>query len=102
VVVDLAAGDRRHLRVEKRDERTHDAALRLPALAEHDHVVSRDDCVGELRQHGVVVADDAGEERFARAKPHEQVAAHLLLHRLANVAAGAKLCDGGRQVAGHP
>ena len=101
VVVDLAARDDRHALVEQRDQRAHHPALRLPALAEHDHVVPRDDRVGELRQHRLLVADDARQERLAGAQPRQEVAAHLVLHRLALMSGGAELGDGSRFGGGH-
>ena len=65
VVVDLAARDDGHLLVEQADERAHDPALGLAALPEKDHVMAGDDGVGQLRQDGLVVADDAGQQRFS-------------------------------------
>src|SRR5205807_3408640 len=88
VVVDLASCDHRHLLVEQADQGSHDPALRLAALPQHDHVVARDDRVGQLRQYGLVVADDPGEQWFAGAQAGQQVAAHLLLDRLPLVPAG--------------
>ena len=67
VVVDLAAGDDRHPLVEQADERADDARLRLAALAEEDHVVAGEQRVRELREDGVVVTDDAVDERLARS-----------------------------------
>jgi hypothetical protein len=61
VVVDLASGDRGNLFIEQADQRAHDPALGLTALAKKDDVVAGDDCVGKLRQDGLVVADDALE-----------------------------------------
>ena len=51
--------------VEQRRQRAEDARLRLAAQAEQDEVVPREDRVDELRDHGVVVADDAGKQRLA-------------------------------------
>ena len=65
VVVDLAARDDGHLGVEECRESAEDAALRLPAQAEQDHVVAGQDGVRDLRDDGVFVAEDAGEERLA-------------------------------------
>src|SRR5712692_6412150 len=93
VVVDLAACNRRHERIEEADERAHDAALRLAALAEHDHVVSRDHRIRELRQHGLVIADNSGEERFAAAKSRQQIAAHLLFDVFTHMAGGPKFAN---------
>ncbi len=93
VVVDLAARDRGNLRIEEVDERAHDAALRLSSLTEHDHVVAGDDRIRQLRQHRLVIADDAGEERLSGAQSRQQVAAHLLLDVFAYMAGRAKLAD---------
>ncbi len=94
VVVDLAARDHRDLLIEEGDERAHDAALRLASLTEQDHIVAGDHRVRELRKHRLVITDDAGEKRLATAQSRQQVAAHLLLDVLADVARRAKLADG--------
>src|SRR5260370_29638646 len=94
VVVDLASGDAGHVRVEQGDERTHDAALRLAALAEQDDVVTRDHGVGQLRQHRVVVTHDPVEQRLAAAKAGQEITAHFLLDGFALVPARANLTDG--------
>ncbi|MFN8093447.1 MAG: hypothetical protein U0599_14735 [Vicinamibacteria bacterium] len=78
VVVDLAPGHDRDRLVEERREGPEDAALRLAAQAEEDHVVPRENRVRDLRDDGVLVAEDAGEERFLRLEPAHEVAAHLL------------------------
>ena len=74
VVVDLAAGDDRHPLVEQLGERADHAGLRLAALAEEDHVVAGDERVLELRQHGVLVADHAVDERPALGDARDRVA----------------------------
>ena len=63
------------------DERAQDARLRLPAQAEQNEVVPRQQRVDDLRHHRVFVADDAGEQRAALTEAVEQVLAHLVLHR---------------------
>ena len=65
VVVDLAARDDRHPLVEQVGERADHAGLRLAALAEEDDVVAGEQRVLELREHGVLVADHAVDERLA-------------------------------------
>ena len=65
------------------DERAQDAALRLAAQAEQDEVVPRQHRVDELRNDGVVVADDAGKQRLAAAELRNEVVAHFVLHRSA-------------------
>ena len=63
--------------------------------------MARDHRVGQLRQHRVVVADDALEQRLSGAKSGEQVAAHFLLDRFVLVPARAKLANGLRPAWGH-
>ena len=79
VVVQLRAGHVRQPRVEQADQPARDAALRLAPLAEQDDVLSGQDRVLELRQDGVVVAEDAGKERLPLADALQQVGAQLLL-----------------------
>ena len=76
------------------DERADDARLRLAALAEEDHVVAGEQRVRELRQHGVFVADDAVDERFARRQLAHRVRADLFLDWPRRPAAGAKVSEG--------
>ena len=83
-----------HLLVEQVDQAARDARLRLAALAEQDDVLAGEDRVLELRDDGLLVADDAGEHLFAVAHLAHQVAAHLLLDGEHVVAALAKLADG--------
>ena len=94
VVVDLAPGDDRHPLVEQRGERTDHAGLRLAALAEEDHVVAGDERVLELREHGVLVADDAVDQRAPGGDPRQGVRPHLFLDRPGHPAAGLELAEG--------
>ena len=71
------------------DERAQDARLRLTAQAEQDEVVPREQRVDDLRHDGLVVADDAREDRAALREAGEQICAHLVLH-------GAGASDGQR------
>jgi hypothetical protein len=43
--------------------------------------VPRQHRIHDLRDDGVVEADDAGEERAAGAKPGDEVFAHFIAHR---------------------
>ena len=96
IVVDLAARHDRDLIVEQRDERAKQARLRLPAQAEQDEVVLRQQRVHELRHDGVVVADDAREERLAGAELADQVLAHFLVHVAARHARRRRWRDADR------
>jgi hypothetical protein len=95
VVVDLAAGDGGRLRVQELDETARDPRLRLAALAQEDEVVAGEDGVLHLRDHRLLVADDAGEEGLPVTQAVDQVLAELLLHRADAVPARAELADGG-------
>ena len=79
IVIDLATCDDRHPLVEQPGERTDHARLGLTALAEEDHVVTRQQRVLELRHHRVFVAGYSFEERFAGRDLLDGVLAHLLL-----------------------
>ena len=95
IVVDLAAGDCGHLLVQQIDQAARDARLGLAALAEEHDVLPGEDGVLDLRDDGLFIADDAGEDVFARAHLANQVLAHLLLDGEHPVAALAELADGG-------
>ena len=94
IVVNLAAGHDRDLLVEQIDEAAEDPALRLAAQAEQDEVVARQDRVDELRDDGVVVADDAGKQRLARLQLANEVVADFLFDR---ARAGAGLSAAARR-----
>ena len=81
VVEDLRAGDDRHPLVEEPHQEARHARLGLAALAQEDDVLPREDGVFDLRQNGVLVADDAGEELRAGLEPLDEVVAELLLDR---------------------
>src|SRR5580698_4177480 len=65
--------------IEQRGERAQDAALGLPAKSEQDEVLPGENCVDDLRDDGVLVADDAGEDGLARLEPLDQIFAELVL-----------------------
>jgi hypothetical protein len=81
VVVDLGSGDHRQPLVEQRGEAADHARLGLAALTEEDHVVAGEECVLELREDGVLVAEHTGEEHLAGGHLGDGVPAELLLHR---------------------
>src|SRR5207248_4554978 len=65
--------------------------------AEQDEVVLRKDRVLELRDHGLLVADDAGEQLLALLDAGDQVLAELFLDGAGPVASGDKLASGAGQ-----
>src|SRR5712664_1942819 len=73
VVVHFAPRENRNLFVEQRDELAQDAALRLPAQAQQDEVVARQDGVHELRDDGLLVAHDTREQRRAVLEQADQI-----------------------------
>ena len=66
-----------------------DARLGLAALAEEHDVVAGEQRVGELRDNGVVVADDTFDERFAGSECAHRVGADLFLDRSRDPTTGA-------------
>jgi hypothetical protein len=67
IVVHFRTRDYRQALVEEIGQLSNDTALRLAAQAEQDDVVTRQDRVDELRNDGVVVTNDAGEQFLAGA-----------------------------------
>ena len=82
--------------VEQLDELADQPRLRLPALAQDDHVVSGEDRAFQTRQHGVVVADDPGDERLVRAQSRDEVLTELVLDGLVAPAGSDELSEGLR------
>ena len=77
--------------VEQRPERAQNTALRLPAQSEQDEVVTRQNRVHQLGNHRVVVADDAGEQRFACRQLFDEIVADLVFHRAPRKRIGGRL-----------
>ncbi len=85
--------------VEQVHQAARDACLGLAALAEQDDILPGEDGVLNLRDDGLLIADDAGEYLFASAHLPHQVLAHLVLDGKHAVATIAELPDGGCFVA---
>ena len=73
IIVDLAAGHHGYPFVEQRDEGSQQAGLRLASQAQQDEVVLREQGVDELRNDGIVVADDPLEQRRIAPQSPDQV-----------------------------
>ena len=73
MVVDLAARDGRAPLVEQPDQGADQPGLTLPALAEQDDVVPRDQGALEVGQYGLAESDDAGERILAGSHHGQQV-----------------------------
>ena len=91
VIVDLAPLDSRRPVVEQPGQRPDESGLALAALAEQDHVVTRDDRALQVRQHGLAEADDAGKRVPTGAHRLEEVVPQLLLDGAKLVPAGPEL-----------
>jgi hypothetical protein len=79
VVVDLAAGDDRNVLVEQAGDPAQDPALGLSPQSEQNEIVPREDGVDNLRDHRVVVPDDARKHGLPGAELPDQVASDLVL-----------------------
>src|ERR1700683_4990150 len=80
IMVDLAARDVRHLRIEQCGEGAEDAAFRLSAQAEQDEIMARENGIDDLRYDSVVVANDAGKYGATFAQPGHKVFAELVFN----------------------
>ena len=78
--MNLAASDVRRVRVEQRSESSKDAALGLATQSKKNEIVTRENCVHDLRNDRVVVTDDARENRTVLSKLRNQVVAQLVFH----------------------
>jgi hypothetical protein len=65
MIVNLAARDVRDPFIEQGDQHANQLGFGLPAQAQQNEVVARQDGIHYLRRNAVVVAHDAGEQRFA-------------------------------------
>ena len=81
--------------VEQVDQAARQAGLGLAALAEEDDVLPGEDRVLDLRDDGLVVADDAREELIAPAHPGDQIGAHLFADRAGLVSGVTEFAEGG-------
>src|SRR5256886_8591630 len=79
IVVDFAARDDRHFRIKQIDEAAQNAALGLASQAEKNKIVAGKQRIHDLRNDGVFIAVDAGEERLTLFDGPQQVAAELVL-----------------------
>jgi hypothetical protein len=80
IVVNLAACDVWHLRIQQRGQRAQNAALGLPAQSQQNKVVARQNCIDDLWHYGVIVANDSGKNRPALAKFRGQIVTQFVLH----------------------
>src|SRR5579884_170271 len=81
IIVDLATGNDRHFLIQQADKRARHAGLCLPALAQENDVLARENGVFNLRNNGLFIADNAGEKFFPIPNLLYQVFSHFLLNR---------------------
>src|SRR5690348_4014370 len=78
--MNLAVFDVGQMRIEKARQRAQHAALRLSSQAQQYEVVTGENCINDLRDHGIVVAYDSREERSSLTQFRDQIVAHLVFH----------------------
>src|SRR6266849_1210425 len=59
IVVNLAAGDIRHIGIEQRRQHANQTRFGLAAQSQENEVVPRENRVDDLRHYGIVITDDA-------------------------------------------
>src|SRR5262249_400545 len=79
-IIDFATRDDGNFGVEKLDQSTQDAALRLAAQTQQDEIMPREQRVYDLRQNRVFIAMNTREQRFVALDAPEQIAANLALY----------------------
>src|SRR6266849_446900 len=84
IVVDFAAGDDGHFRIEQVDEAAENAGLGLAAEAEKNEIVAREQSIDDLRDDGVFVTMHAGKEGLASFDGTQEIAAQLILDGAGN------------------
>ena len=80
IIVNFAARDVRHLRIEERRHPAQDAAFRLPAQSQKNEIMPRKNRVHDLRHYRIVVSNNAGKYRPALAQPRHQILAQLIFY----------------------
>ena len=98
VLAQLGALDHRRPLVEQAGQRAQQPGLALTALTEQHDVVAGDQRPLQLRQHGVVEADDAGPHVAALGQCGQQVLPDLVFDAPLAMAGCAQLADGPGQI----
>jgi hypothetical protein len=79
IVMNLAVRDDGDFLVEEARQRSKQPGLGLAAQSEEDEIVPGQDRVHHVRDNRLVVANDPGEQRRARAKARNQVLSQFVL-----------------------
>ena len=99
VLAQFGAGDHRRPLVKQPDQRAQQPGLALAAFAEQDEVVAGDQRPLQLRQDGVVEAQDAWPDLVAVGQRGQQILADFLLDSPLTMAGGTQLADRAGQIA---
>ena len=79
IVVDFAPFHVGRRFIQQRSQQPDQPRFGLPAQAEQNEIVAREDGVDHLRHHGVLVPEDGGKQRVAALDFADQVLAELVL-----------------------
>src|SRR6476619_1543389 len=78
IVIYLAAGNDGNPLVQEAGQLTQESTLGLTPETEQNEVVSGKQCVHDVRQDGIFVADNARKQRLTRLQSPEQVTPNLV------------------------
>src|SRR6266700_3457932 len=78
--MNLAASYVGRVRVEQRSESAKNAAFGLAAQTQKNEIMARKNGIHDLRDNGVVITDDAGENRIILSQLCDQIIAQLIFH----------------------
>ena len=98
MLAELGALDHRRPLVEQAGQRAQQPRLALAAFAEQHDVVAGDQRALQLREHGVLEAEDAGPRVAALGQRGQQVLPDFGLDAPLAMAGGTQLADGPGQV----
>ena len=99
MLAQFGASDHRRPLVEQSDQRAQQPGLALAAFAEQHEVVAGDQCPLDLRQYGVVEAQDAWPNVVALRERGQQILPDFLLDSAFTMTGGAQFADGTGQIA---
>ena len=98
MLAEFGAPDHRGPLVEQADQCPQQPGLALTALTEEHEVVARDQRPLQLRQHGVVEAQDSRPDLVTFGQPGQQVFPDFLFDSPFTVPGGTQFADGAGQV----
>ena len=99
MLAQFGPADHRRPLVKQPDQRAQQPGLALAAFAEQDEVVTRDQRPLQLRQYGVVEAQDAWPDLVSLGQRGQQILADFLLDSPFTMAGGTQFADRAGQIA---